>query len=107
MKPETHEYWNKALSLIKNAEKLYKDKKNDEAEEQALLALIKGISAMIKLSRELGIDDLSTIAWNALQEHFDRTKKGHYTPKETIEWVRKVLKRLSDELTPYGFKPFE
>jgi hypothetical protein len=31
----------------------------------------------------------------------------YYTPKETVEWTRKTLKRLSDELPPDTLRPLK
>ena len=106
MKPETHENWEKALSHFKNAEEFLKDQTFDEAEEHARFAVFWGIEAMLQLSKELENDDLSTFAFNVLHEWGERGKKGHYTPKENIEWSRKVLKRFTDELPPDTFRPF-
>ena len=106
MKPETHENWEKALFHIKNAEEFLKDKKFDEAEEQARFAVFWGFDAMLKLSKKLEMDDLSTIAYNVFQACAEREMKGHYTPKENIEWSRKVLKQFTAELPPGTFRPF-
>lgn len=106
MKPETHENWEKALSHFKNAEKLLKDEKFNEAEEQARFAVFWGFDAMLKLSKELEMDDLNTIAWNVLNEGAERGMKGHYPPKENIEWSRKILKRFTAELPPDTLRPF-
>lgn len=106
MKPELHEKWEKALSHIKNSEKLEKDKKYAEAEKEGRFAFFHGFEAMLKISKELEVDDLSTIAWNFFNMGVEREEKAHNTPRENIEWYRKVLKRFSGELSPYKFRPF-
>jgi len=62
--------------------------------------------AMTELSKELDKPDLSKIAFNVYHEYFERKEKGHYTPKENIEWAREILKRFTDELPPDTFTPF-
>ena len=106
MKPETHKQWEKALSHFKNAEELLKDEKFDEAEQQARLASFWGFDAMLKLSKELEMDDLNTIAWNVFHAGAERESRGHYTPKENIEWCRGILKQFTAELPPDTFRPF-
>jgi len=107
MNPETYEQWEKAFSHIKNAEELLKNKKFDEAEEQARFAVFWGIEAMLKLSKVLEMADLSTIAFNVLHEWGERGEKGHYTPKENIDWARSILKRFTAELPPDTLRPFK
>lgn len=106
MKPELYKQWEKALSHFKNAEELLKDEKFNEAEEQASIAMSYAFGAIMKLSKELEMPDLSKIAFSVYQEYSERKETGHYTPKENIEWYRKVLKRFTDELPPDTFRPF-
>jgi hypothetical protein len=104
MKPETCAQWEQALSHFSNAEKLLRDEKLEEAGREAVRAFVLAISAVEILSDELGMAELSEIAKNALFEGSDRAGR-HYTPKETIEWARRILKRLSHELPPDTFRP--
>jgi len=106
VKPETHKQWEEALSYFRNAEELLKDEKFDEAEEQASIATNFAFYAMMELSKELEMPDLSTIAWSVSREFVERKERGHYTPKENIEWCRSILKRFTAELQPDTFKPF-
>ena len=106
MKPETYEQWEKALSHFRNAEELLKDDKFDEAEEQASIAINWGFYAIMQLSKELEMPDLSTIAWNVVEACKEREGSGHYTPKENIEWYRSILKRFTAELPKDTFRPF-
>ena len=81
----------------------------EKAEQEAFGAFVLGQRAIDKLSNELKTPDLKFVASNALQDFFERNfpSEGgkHYTPKEQIEWARKTLKRLSDELPPDTFPP--
>jgi len=104
MKRETCAQWEQALSHFSNAEKLLRDKKFEEASREAVPAFVLAISAVEILSGELGIDELSEIAKNALFEGFERAGRN-YPPKDTVEWVRRTLKRLSDGLPPDTFRP--
>jgi hypothetical protein len=104
MKPETCTQWEQALSRFSNAEKLLRDEKFEEASREAIPAFFLAVSAVEILSDELAMAELSEIAKNALFEGFKRADR-HYTPKETIEWVRRTLKRLSDGLPPDTFRP--
>jgi len=112
MKPELYEKWEKVLSSFNNAEKLAKDGNYNEAENEAVCAFIFGVKAIIELSKEMGIDDLNVITGNAKREWMEREPAWemggkHHTPKENIDWTRKTLKRLFDELPPDTFRPFE
>ena len=112
MKPEIYKLWEEALSSFDNAEKLTKERNYNEAEKYAASAFVIGIKAIIELSKEMGIDDLNVIAGNAFGEWVEREPEfemggKHHTPKENIDWARKVLKRLSDELPPDTLRPFE
>lgn len=104
MKPETFEKWELALTYFRRAEQLFRDKKFHEAEGHAITAVILAAQAMIALSKELQMPGLSEIGLNAIGEFVDRSKK-HYTPEATIEWSRRVIKRLGDEVPPDTFLP--
>ena len=103
MKPEINEEWEQALSCLEKAEKLYEVGKFQEAAREADGAITFGIHTIHALAEELKLPDLSVIQENAFYEWIERKEK-HYTPKETVEWVRKTLKRLSDELPPDTLK---
>jgi len=113
MKPEMcerWEEWEEALSRLRNAEELLKDEKFQEAADQANLAFGFGFRAIKTLSEVLVLEipDLSVIADNAFSDWCERKPEfggKHHTPKETVEWVRKTLKRLSDELPPDTLRP--
>lgn len=104
MKPEIYKFWEEALSCLENAEKLLKDKKFQEAVKESDGAIILGCGAIIQLARELEMPDLLVIKGDAYIGWLERREK-HYTPKETVEWARKSLKRLSDELPPDTLRP--
>ena len=106
MKPEAYKEWEEAMNDFRNAEELLKDEKFDEAAKQALAAVAFGIGAIMKLSKEVEMSDLSVSANNVFKEACDRQERGHYTPKEDIEWCRSILKRLTAELPPDTFEPF-
>jgi len=106
VKAETYKEWEEALSYFRNAEELLKDEKFDEAAKQARTATMFGIGAIMKLSKELEMPDLSTTAYNAFLEGCERERRGHYTPKENIKWYRGVFKRFTAELPPDTFRPF-
>ena len=82
------------------------DKKSQEAVKQANDAIVMGIGAIIQLARELGMPDLLEIEGNEYIGWLERREK-YYTPKETVEWARKSLKRLSDELPPDTLRPLK
>lgn len=113
MKPEMcerWEEWQEALSFLRNAEELLKDEKFKEAEEEAYFAFGLGFRAIKTLSEVLDIPDLSVIADNVFSDWCERKSEfggKHYTPKETVEWTRKTLKRLSDELPPDTLRPLK
>ncbi|MCP4259202.1 MAG: hypothetical protein GY774_17095 [Planctomycetes bacterium] len=104
MKPKIYEEWEQALSFSQKAEKLYEDGKFKEAAKEADSAIIFGLHTIGALAKELDINDLFVIQGNALNEWYERTSPEsggkHHTPKENVEWARKTLKRLSDELPP-------
>ena len=111
MKPEMRERgeeWEKALSCLRNAEQLLKDEKFKEAEDEAHFSFIHGFRAIKTLSEVLDIPNLSVIADNALSDWNKRKSEfggKHYTPKENVEWTRKTLNRLSNELPPDTLRP--
>ncbi len=97
------ECWEKVLSCWQNVEELLKDKNIQEAADKAYWAVLFGIVATNTLSKELKIPHLSVIADNVVSDLCERRPEfggKHYTPKETIEWGRKILKQLSDEFPP-------
>lgn len=105
MKPETYNKWEKALDYFEEAEKLSKSNKLQEAGSEATCAFVAAFQAIYELSKELEMSDLSIIAENACLEWLELESK-HYRPKQLLEWVRKRLKRLSDDLPPDTFRPF-
>jgi hypothetical protein len=105
MKPETYNLWEKALVLFEEAEELSKGDKFQEAEWKATEAFVAAMQAINALSRELEMSDLSIIVENAGLEWLELENK-HYRPKEMLEWIRRRLKRLSDDLPPDTFRPF-
>lgn len=105
MKPETYNKWEKALSYFEEAEELSKSNKLQEAGRKATDAFVAAFQAIYVLSKELEMLDLSIIAENACLEWLGLESK-HYRPKEMLEWVRKRLKRLSDDLPPDTFRTF-
>ena len=109
MKPETSKEWELALSYFTKAEELLRDENFQDAEQQATMAILFAARAMIALSEELEMSELSVKGNNVFNEWVERIpafKGKRYTPKEHIEWCRSVLKRLSDELPPDTFPPF-
>ena len=110
IKPETHKQWEDALSHFNNVDKLIKSGELQKAVEEATLAFVFGQQAINKLSSELNLPDLSVSSLNALSGWFERISPSeggkHYTPKEHIEWARKILRRLSEELPPDTLPPF-
>ncbi len=58
IKPETRKLWEEALNHFRNAELLLKGKKFEEAEKEAMSALMLGWWAIIDLSKELKRPDV-------------------------------------------------
>jgi hypothetical protein len=105
MKPETYKLWEEALNHFRNAEELLKNGNSQEAVGEANLSVIFfGFHAILELSKELEMPDLSVYAWNVVQDWCERSKK-HHIPEKIIEWARKTLKRLYDECPPDTFPP--
>ncbi len=106
MKPEIYKFWEEALSCLENAEKLLKDRKFQEAENNTDCAIMYGCAAIVQLAKELGMPNLLAIKGNEYIGWLERGEQ-YYTPKETVEWTRKTLKRLSDELPPDTLRPLK
>jgi len=110
IKPETYKLWKEALDHFKNSDELKKAGELTKASHEAIHAFLLGQRAIYELSKELKMPDLTEVANNALHDFFERYMPSeggkHYTPKETIEWARNTLKRLSAELPTDTFEPF-
>ncbi len=128
--PETYKLWNKASRHHIKAEELLKDNKFEDSIVEAILSLLSGYLAIVALSKELEMPDLSVMADYALLEWFEKSLSEHYTrdqaiawlsmalrgklnaaeknyrPEEIIEWVHKTLKQLSEDLPPDTLPPF-
>lgn len=108
MKPEICDQWEKVLSDWRKVEELRKDKQFEKAAWEAVSVFLSGIRVILALSKELDDQDLNVKVVNAFGEWWEKALGGkHYTPKETIDWARGTLKRLSGELPPDTFRPFE
>lgn len=109
MKPEIYEKWEQALSHLRNAEKLLEDGKVQDAAKEAYTSFMFGLRTIDALAEELKLPELSEIRKNAFYEWCERKFPEfggkHYTPKESVEWIRKTLKKLSDELPPDTLRP--
>ena len=105
MKPETYNFWEKALGYLEEAEELSKGNKFEEARWKSIEAFVSAMQAINALSKEVEMSDLSIIAENAGLEWLELESK-HYTPKEMFEWIRRRIKRLSDDLPPDTFRTF-
>ena len=104
IKPETSNLWEEALNHFGNAEEMWKNESFQKAAGEATSSTLFGIRAITELSKELKMPELFEIAVNALLDGLERLEK-HYTPKETIEWARRTLKRLSDATPEDTFRP--
>jgi len=107
MKPETYNLWEKALGYLEEAEELSKGDKFNEAERKATEAFISALQAIKALSRELEMSDLSMMWENAGLEWIELMDSKHYRnrPNEMVKWIRRRVKRLSDDLPPDTFRP--
>jgi hypothetical protein len=106
IKPETRKYWEDALSHFENVDELIKVGDFKKATNEATLAFIFGQRSIDALSKELKMPDLTELADNVLHDFLERIYAKPYTPKENIEWARKILKRLSAALPPDTLPPF-
>jgi len=107
MKPETNNLWEKALGYLEEAEQLSKDKEFHEAMRKAIEAFVAALQAINALSREMEMPELWVIGENAGLAWLEFMDSKHYTPKETVEWIRGRLKWLSDELPLDTFRPLK
>jgi len=106
MKLETYKQWEEAVNHYRKIDDLLKDKKFEEAKQEAIFSIISGCAGIYVLSEELKMPDLKVIAINAFQDLGEKLiSKEHYTPKEIIKWARRTLKKLSDECPPDTFHP--
>lgn len=104
---EPDRQWEVSLSHFRKAEGFLNKNKFEEAASEAMRAFHVGAAAVKALSEELGLTDLATIADNTINDCAERMMPEyggkHYTPKEIVRWVRKTLRRLSEE-TPLDNK---
>ncbi len=96
MKPKAAETWNMALGSLRNAEQHFNEGKGELIKDEAFNAVVYGRLAIYCLLGEGGENDISV---DAMFDFMDDNKTKHYSPKELIKKMRKVLNCFSD-LTP-------
>jgi hypothetical protein len=91
MKPEIYKFWEEALSCLENAEKLLKDKRFQEAENNADCAIMYGCATIVQLAKELGMPNLLVIKGN---EYIGWLERGENTilPRKLLNGLERLLK---------------
>jgi len=104
--------WESALKNLRDAEKLEREENFHEAVDQAILAVMLGSGAVMKLSAELKDPALKDTASSVVADWVERrmaidSGKQRYTTGETLEWALKSLERLYDAAPLGALQPLK